>query len=136
MRGTDCIVKLHGQAALGLVLLLAVFFSDGCEDKEDVLSPSISVSGRVTNNSGYAGTIVVEIDHNLRDRADTGGQYSIGIHKDFYIDSLYAWVDRDGNDIYTQGEPFGFYHSSAEPHRAKAIHARGTNIVNIDFSIP
>jgi len=136
MRDINCIVKFHGPAPIGLVLFLSVFFSDGCDKKEDLLSPSISVSGKVTNNSGSAGTIIVEIEYNLRDMADTEGQYSIGIHKDFYVDSLYAWVDRDGNNIYTQDEPFGFYRSSAEPLRAKPIHARSTNIGNIDFSIP
>ncbi|MCX5753108.1 MAG: hypothetical protein NTW97_05610 [Candidatus Krumholzibacteria bacterium] len=136
MRGTDCIVKLHGPARIGWALFLAALVFIGCDKKEDVLAPSIAVSGKVTNNSGQAGTIFVEIDHNLRDIADAGGLYSIGIHKDFYIDSLYAWVDKDGNSAYTAGEPFGFYHSSADPLRAKAMQARSTNIGNINFSIP
>jgi hypothetical protein len=136
MRRIDCIMKLHVPARIGLALLAAAVLFNGCGKKEDVLAPSISVSGRVTNSSGQAGTIVVEIDHNLRDIADAGGQYSIGIHKDFFIDSLYAWVDLDGNGAYTVDEPFGFLHSSANPQRAMTMHARSTNIGNIDFSIP
>jgi hypothetical protein len=130
------VVRDCAPALAGSVLLMAALFSHGCEKKETLLSPSISVSGTVANNSGYTGTIVVEIEHNLRDIADSEGHYSIGIHQDFYIDSLYAWVDRDGNGLYTQGEPFGFYYSTAEPHQAKAIHARDADIGNVDFSIP
>ncbi|MDD4857475.1 MAG: hypothetical protein PHD74_05130 [Candidatus Krumholzibacteria bacterium] len=135
MRGGSCIIKLGRSSSIGLVILLAMLCSNGCE-KEDTLAPNISISGTVTDNSGYAGTIIVEIDYNRRDIANSAGQYSIAIHTDFYVDSLYAWVDRDGNSAYTAGEPFGFYHSSTELDRAKSIHARDSDIGNINFSIP
>jgi hypothetical protein len=118
-----------------LVLLLGILLSCS-DDTEDPFTPSISVSGTVTNNSGVGGTIIVEIDYNRRDLADPDGKYSIGITKEYYIDSLYAWVDQDENDRYTAGEPLGFYHSVSEPERAKPIHARNYDITNINFTIP
>jgi hypothetical protein len=118
-----------------IALLFAVLFGSCGEDK-DPLAPSVSVSGTVTNNSGHSGTIIVEITHNARDIADTSGAYSIAVHKDYYVDSLYAWVDLDGSGTYTAGEPFGFYHSIAYPTDAKSFHVRSSNIIGIDFSIP
>lgn len=43
-----------------LVMLLWVY---SCEDSEDPLALTISVSGTITNNSGYSGTVIVEIDY-------------------------------------------------------------------------
>ena len=125
-----------GRTLAGFVLLLAMSVCHGCGEGDDALAPNISVSGTVTNASGYSGTIIVEISRSLRDVASAGGQYSIAIHRDFYIDSLYSWVDRDGNNAYTQGEPFGFYHSSGDPDHAKPIHARDQNVGHVNFSIP
>lgn len=122
-----------------LVVILALWvglYASCSEDTEDPFALSITVSGTVTNNSGIDGAVIVEIDYDKRDAADPEGDYSIGIRKDYYIDSLYAWVDQDANNRYTPGEPLGFYHSVEDPARAKPIHARNTNISGIDFTIP
>jgi hypothetical protein len=124
--------RRHFALSFSIAALLMV----GCGKDEKPFEPSITISGTVTNNSGVSGTIVVEIDYNRRDVANSRGEYSIKIAKDYYIDSLYAWVDQDKNNRYSPGEPFGFYRSQSEPLRARPIHARGYDIANIDFAVP
>jgi hypothetical protein len=99
-----------------------------CGDEDDPLAPEVLLSGTVTNNSGVAGTIIVEIDRNLRDVADVQGHFVIRVHKDFLVDSLYAWVDENANSSFDAGEPNGAYPSS--------FHVRSSNIGNLNFSIP
>ena len=84
------------------VLLLWVF---SCEGSDDPLALTISVSGNVTNNSGYSGTVIVEIDYNKRDIADGEGRYSIPLHKDYYIDSLNTKEDQNKNIDCSSREP-------------------------------
>jgi hypothetical protein len=91
------------------------------------LAPSVILSGTVTNNSGVDGAIIVEIDHNLRDTADVLGYFTIIVHKDFIVDSLYAWVDENANSFYDAGEPSGAYPQS--------FHVRNSNIANLNFAI-
>ncbi|HER43420.1 MAG TPA: hypothetical protein ENO08_03065, partial [Candidatus Eisenbacteria bacterium] len=79
--------------AISVCILVLLLWFSSCEDSEDPLALTISVSGTVTNNSGHSGTVIVEIDYNKRDIADAEGRYSIPLHKDYYIDSLYAYVD-------------------------------------------
>jgi hypothetical protein len=122
--------------ATSVCILALILWLSGCEDKEDPLALTISVSGTVTNNSGYSGTVIVEVDHNIRDVADSEGYYSIPLHNDYYIDSLYAYVDLNQNNAFTVGEPYGFFHYQDEPSLAQPIHVRSSNVTNITFTIP
>jgi len=107
----------------------------GCE-KDDPLAPEITLSGKVTNSSGQSGPVIVEIEHYLRDTADSEGRFEIRVHQDFFVDSLYAWVDGDGDGRYTRGEPYGFYHGQDNPARARMFQVRDYDISNLNFSIP
>lgn len=117
----------------GLVLVSILVFA--CEKKEDPLALDVTLSGKVTNLSGSKGAIIVEIDHNLRDIADSEGRWAFKVHEDYYVDSLYSWVDTDGNGAYTSGEPYGFYHSESNPSRAKAFLVRNTDVTNLNITI-
>lgn len=112
--------------AVTMLLVCALVCS--CGDEDDPLAPNILLSGTVTNNSGVAGTIIVEIDHNLRDVADVLGHFVIQVHQDFLVDSLYAWVDENSNSFFDAGEPFGEYPTS--------FHVGSSSMGNLDFSIP
>ena len=107
----------------GLVLAVT-----GCEDEESPLTTEITISGTVTNNSSESGKIIVEIDYYLRDAANLQGEYEINVHRDFYVDSLYAWVDVNLDSKCNNGEPHGAYPS--------AFQVRNMNVTNVDFSIP
>ena len=113
--------------------IVSMFVS--CEE-DDPLAPNVALRGRVTNNSGATGAVVVEIDYYLRDTADVAGNFEIKVHQDLLVDSLYAWVDKDGNEKYTNGEPYGFYHSQSAPSRALAFHVRDQDVSNLNFDIP
>ena len=119
-----------------ICILVVITIFCGCEEEDELLTLTISVSGTVTNNSGQSGTIIVEIDYNIRDFADGEGHYSIPLHKDYYIDSLYAYVDLDGNKAFSVGEPYGFFHHEDEPNCAQPIHLRSSSLTNINFTIP
>ena len=107
-----------------------------CAEEDDPLALSVAIRGIVTNNSGVAGAIIVEIDHNMWSGANSEGHYEIMVRRDFYVDSLYAWVDKDGDKRYTRGEPNGFYHSKDTPGRAKSFQVRDTAVSNVNFEIP
>lgn len=116
------------RKSIAITLLLVCAFICACSEEDDPLAPSVILSGTVTNNSGVEGQIIVEIDHNLRDVADVLGYFTIIVHKDFIVDSLYAWVDENANSFYDAGEPSGAYPSS--------FHVRNSNIANLNFTIP
>jgi hypothetical protein len=98
-------------------------------DEDDPLAPNVALTGKVTNNSGVTGPIIVEVNSpNLRDVADAEGRYEIRVHRDFYVDSLYAWVDNDGNGQFTNGEPHGFYGRCP-------FQVRDIDVVNLNFGI-
>ncbi|MFH1756110.1 MAG: hypothetical protein ABIA59_10465 [Candidatus Latescibacterota bacterium] len=99
-----------------------------CGDEKDPLSVEVSISGKVTNNSGVVGAIIVEIDYYMRDTAEADGDYSINVHKDLFVDTLYAWVDVNRNASHDPGEPAGSY--------GTPFQVRGSNIGNVDFTIP
>jgi hypothetical protein len=119
--------------ALSLTVSAAILVS--CSE-DDPLEPSVSVSGRVTNDSGETGNIWVEITRNKRVKATPAGNYVLPVHKDFYVDSLYAYVDVSANNQYDQGEPYGFYHSSGAPDVARPIHLRSQSVPNVNITIP
>jgi hypothetical protein len=116
-------------------LLLVVVLSS-CGEENDPLATDIVLSGKVTNNSGQSGTVIVEIDHNKRDIADAEGFYAIPLRANFLVDSLYAFADKNKNGVYTSGELFGFYKSSQNSTRAQKIHVRTSDVRNVNFSIP
>jgi len=99
-----------------------------CEDEEAPLTTEITISGKVTNNSSELGKIIVEFDNYLRDVADIQGNFVINVHRDTYVDSLYAWVDVNLDNSYTSGEPHGTYPSGFQ--------VNNTNVTNLDFTIP
>lgn len=107
-----------------------------CGEESDPLAPNVALAGKVTNNSGASGAVIVEIDSYLRCVANGTGGYQINIHRDFYVDSLYAWVDKDGNGKYNAGEPFGFYRVANNPSCARSFQVRDSDITNLNFSIP
>jgi hypothetical protein len=109
--------------AIGLFVTLT-----GCGDEESPLTTDITVSGTVTNNSGESGKIIVEIDYYLRDMANLKGEYAINVHRDFYVDSLYAWVDLNLDNKYNSGEPHGVYPTKFQ--------VRNMNVTNLNFTIP
>ena len=111
-----------------VTMLLICVLVCSCGDEDDPLAPDIVLSGTVTNNSGTAGTIIVEIDHSKRDVADVLGHFVIRVHNDFLVDSLYAWVDENSNSFFDAGEPHGAYPTS--------FHVRSSNVGNLNFSIP
>jgi len=123
-----------GCLIAGAVAACALAASCGSDD--DPLSPTVALSGQVSNLSGETGAIIVEIRHDLRNRADNGGRWMIFVHKDFYVDSLYAWVDANGNGLYDGGEAYGFYHSQNEPNKALSFRVRNTNVPQLNFTIP
>jgi len=104
----------------------------GCSDKNDILAPDNVLSGTVSNNSGITGSVIVEIQYNLRDVADENGRWAISVHDDYYVDSLYAYVDADGDDKYDQGEPYGYYGSGS----AKGFLVKNMDVGNLNFTIP
>lgn len=118
---------------IAVIVLTALLFA--CSDKDDILAPDNVLSGTVANNSGVTGTIYVEIQYNLRDKADGSGRWAISVHDDYYVDSLYAYVDVNDDDNYDPGEPFGFYHNSGESV-AKGFLVRNMDVSNLNFSIP
>ncbi len=118
------------------LVILMTFLLACSEDEKDFLVPDNVLSGTVTNNSGITGTIYVEIQYNLRDVADGSGRWAISVHDDYYVDSLYAYVDVNGDDNYDSGEPFGFYHAAGEYSTAKGFLVRNMDVSNLDFSIP
>ncbi|MBN1885077.1 MAG: hypothetical protein JW876_06100 [Candidatus Krumholzibacteriota bacterium] len=118
------------------LLIVSTMILSACGDENDILEPGNVLSGTVTDNSGMSGTVIVEIDYNIRDIADEDGRWAISVRDFFYVDSLYAYVDVDGDGGYDQGEPFGFYHSADDDTRAKAFTVRNTDVGNLDFSIP
>jgi len=126
-------VRLKSLAACAVA---ACALAASCGSDDNPLSPTVALSGQVTNLSGESGKIIVEIRHDLRNRADNGGRWIIFVHEDFYVDSLYAWVDADANGLYDGGEAFGFYHSAPKPTEALSFHVRNANIPQLNFSIP
>ena len=121
-----------------LLIALIIFMTLhlACSDKNDILAPDNVLSGTVTNNSGVSGTVFVEIQYNLRDVADGNGRWAISVHDDYYVDSLYAYVDVNDDDNYDPGEPFGFYHYAGDNTVAKGFLVRNMDISNLNFSIP
>ena len=107
----------------GLVLAVT-----GCEDEESPLTTEITISGTVTNNSSESGKIIVEFDNYLRDAADLQGNFVINVHKDTYVDSLYAWVDVNLDSKCNNGEPHGAYGSGFQ--------INNSNVTDLNFTIP
>jgi hypothetical protein len=107
-----------------------------CGEESDPLEPDVAISGRVTNLSGDTGEIYVEISPSKRTKASPAGLYVIQVHRDFYVDSLYAYVDVGANDQYDPGEPYGFLHSSSNPTVALPIHVRDQPVPNVNIEIP
>jgi len=114
-----------------LIILMTLYLA--CSDENDMLDLDNVLSGTVTNNSGVSGTIYVEIQYNLRDVADGSGRWSILVHDDYYVDSLYSYVDVNEDDNYDPGEPFGFYGGNST---AKGFLVRNMDVSNLNFSIP
>jgi hypothetical protein len=121
--------------SIGLATLLILVLSCSCAKEDNPLEPNVVLSGKVTNSSGASGTIIVEIEYYIRDTADSQGYYALKVHADFFVDSLYAWVDKDGNGKYTKGEPFGFYHSQHDSVHANSFHVRNNDISGLDIDI-
>ena len=86
------------------VLGAAAVILTACSEENDILDLDKVLSGNVSNNSGITGTVIVEIEHNLRDIADPSGNWAISVHSEYFVDSLYAWVDVDGDKAYDPGE--------------------------------
>ncbi len=129
-RGTTGLARRALTAGLVTALLWI-----GCSEETDPLARTVGVSGKVTNSSAQSGTIIVQIQYNLRDVADSEGRYTIMVHRDFYIDSLYAYVDVNGNGQFDQTERYGFYRSGPNAIHATPIHVRSSDINNIDITI-
>jgi hypothetical protein len=110
---------------LSAILAISVL---SCEDEEAPLTTEITISGKVSNISSEAGKIIVEFDNYLRDVADLQGNFVINVHRDTYVDSLYAWVDVNLDNRYTAGEPLGAYPSGFQ--------INNTNVTDLDFTIP
>jgi hypothetical protein len=125
--------RLFGPALT--VLLAALLVGCGEDEDKSPLTRNLSLSGKVTNKTPASGSLIVEIDYNLKDVADGEGHWAIPVHQDFLVDSLYAYVDSDGNGSWSNGEPFGFYHSDAQPNRAKSVHVRNSDVPNLDITI-
>ena len=128
-------IRVHSFLASIVAMVLVLILVGGCEE-DDPLEPNVSLGGRVANNSGVAGSIIVEVDSYLRCVADAAGRDEMKTHRDFYVDSLYAWVDKDGNGKYDAGEPFGFYAMTSDSRRAQSFQIRDVDITNLNFSIP
>jgi hypothetical protein len=119
---------------LTLTVSAAVLMS--CSEENDLLEPSIAISGRVTDNSGQSGDVYVEVSRSKRTKVNPNGSYVLPVHKDYYIDSLYAYVDVSGNQQYDQNEPYGFLHSSSNHALAQPIHVRDQSVPNVNIEIP
>ena len=129
------ISRLFTVVFVMLLTVLPVILAS-CSEKDDPLEPSISISGRVTNNSGESGTVYVEVTRTKKAQATPAGYYLLPVTKDFYVDSLYAYVDVSGNAQCDQYEPYGFLHSSSDPGVALPIHVRDQSVPNVNIEIP
>ncbi|UCH84146.1 MAG: hypothetical protein JSW50_00200 [Candidatus Latescibacterota bacterium] len=129
--------EMNNGGMLTWVLIVVVLSCGvtGCE-KDDPLEPNVTLSGQVTNSSGQTGTVIVEIDYYLRDTTDPQGRFEIQVHRDFFVDSLYAWVDCDGDGRCTHDEPHGFYHGKGDSLRARSFQVRDYDISGLNFDIP
>jgi len=118
---------------LGLVPLMFICILISCEDTP--VAP-IELRGKVTNGSGEAGSVIVEIDYYLSTVADSSGNFRIEVHRDFLVDSLYAWVDTDEDGDWAEEEPFGFFHTRTDTVHAWSFQCRDQDVKNLSFDIP